>query len=152
MLKIYLDNCCYNRPFDDLRDMQVRAEADSKRFTQSLMSYGVVQLVYSFISLYEIRNIRLEDVDKKESILAFIDSVPRKIYVSGANKRRIEEISREIMATGVKYADATHTACAIVANCDYLLTTDKRLLKYQTDRIKLISPINFEHIWRRENA
>ena len=48
-----------------------------------------------------------------------------------------------ITATGVKSADAIHTACAILANCDYLLTTDDRLLKYTSDRIEVIDPIEF---------
>jgi hypothetical protein len=66
------------------------------------------------------------------------------IAESGGNK--------EIMQTGVKYADAAHVACAILANCDYFITTDKRLLKYQTDCIKLINPIDFEYLWRKENG
>ena len=31
MLKLYLDNCCYNRPFDDLRQEKINLEARSNR-------------------------------------------------------------------------------------------------------------------------
>ena len=31
MLKLYLDNCCYNRPFDDLRQEKIKLEARSNR-------------------------------------------------------------------------------------------------------------------------
>ena len=54
-----------------------------------------------------------------------------------------DELAKEITATGVKSADAIHTACAILANCDYLLTTDDRLLKYKSERIEIIDPIEF---------
>ena len=39
MFKIYLDNCCYNRPFDDLSQVRVRDEAVAKMFIQSLIKY-----------------------------------------------------------------------------------------------------------------
>ncbi len=29
MIEIYLDNCCYNRPFDDLRQEKIKLEARS---------------------------------------------------------------------------------------------------------------------------
>ena len=34
-------------------------------------------------------------------------------------------------------------ACAILAESDYFLTTDKRLLKYKTNKIKILDPIDF---------
>ena len=52
-------------------------------------------------------------------------------------------LAKEIMSTGVKTADAYHAASAIIAKCDYLLTTDDRLLKYKTDRIRIVDPIDF---------
>ena len=52
------------------------------------------------------------------------------------------------MCSGIKLKDASHTACAIVAGCDYLVTTDKRLMKFQDKRIKIVNPIYFVRIWR----
>ena len=43
----------------------------------------------------------------------------------------------------MKYKDAYHVASAIIAGCDYLISTDKRLLKYKNDKIKLVNPIEF---------
>ncbi len=51
--------------------------------------------------------------------------------------------AEEIMKTGVKMKDAYHVACAIFASRDYFLTTDDRLLKYQTKEIQLLNPIDF---------
>ena len=37
--------------------------------------------------------------------------------------------------------DAYHVATAIYAGCDYYISVDKRLLKYQSDEIYLVPPI-----------
>lgn len=47
------------------------------------------------------------------------------------------------METGIKYKDACHVASAILAECSYFLTTDKRLLKYKDEKIKIMNPIDF---------
>ena len=49
----------------------------------------------------------------------------------------------EIMATGIKSMDASHLAAAIVAGCDYFITTDDRILKYKGDRIRVMDPVQF---------
>jgi predicted nucleic acid-binding protein len=40
-------------------------------------------------------------------------------------------ISSESMKTGIKAFDAAHIACAILTDCDFFISTDKRLLKYK---------------------
>ena len=52
-------------------------------------------------------------------------------------------MANEIMETGVKFKDACHVASAIFAGCEYFISTDKRLLKYKSPEIKLITPIGF---------
>jgi len=37
-LKVYLDNCCFNRPFDDQNQVRVRIETEAKLFIQMKMS------------------------------------------------------------------------------------------------------------------
>lgn len=36
-LKIYLDMCCYNRPYDDQSQLKVVMETQSKLYIQSLI-------------------------------------------------------------------------------------------------------------------
>jgi predicted nucleic acid-binding protein len=55
------------------------------------------------------------------------------------------------MATGIKHKDAIHLATAIIAESDYFITTDKRVLKYQSARIKATNPIEFIRIWEAQN-
>lgn len=54
--------------------------------------------------------------------------------------------SLEIMKTGIKETDALQLASAIMGKADYFLTTDKRLLKYQTDKIHIMNPLEFVSI------
>lgn len=43
----------------------------------------------------------------------------------------------------MKDKDAYHLASAILAECDYFLSTDYRLLKYKTNEIILLNPVEF---------
>ena len=144
-LKIYLDNCCYGRPFDNQRDTMIFVETQAKLEIQSLVKYKAIDLVYSSISIQEIIDIPFEEI--RNFVLEFINNNAR-YYVCKDNNELAISLTKEIMQTGVKLKDASHTACAIVAKCDYLITTDKRLLKYKTNRIKIVNPINFLEIWR----
>ena len=74
------------------------------------------------------------------------------------NKERLEEILTEfaeklnekvakIMSTGIKTNDAYHVASAILANCNYFISVDDRLLKYNSDDIILVNPIEFVKIF-----
>ena len=145
MLRIYLDNCCYGRPFDNQKDTIIFVETQAKLEIQSLVKYKAVELVYSSISVQEIDDIPFEEI--RNFVLEFINN-NAKYYVSKDSNKAAITLTEEIMQKGIKLKDASHTACAIVAKCDYLITTDKRLLKYNDSRIKIINPINFLEIWR----
>lgn len=64
-------------------------------------------------------------------------------YVGDNRKKVIETKAAEIMKTGVKFKDACHVASAIYAKCEYFITTDIRLLKYHTEEIRMVTPIEF---------
>ncbi len=44
---IYLDNCCFNRPFDDQDQTRVRLETEAKLSIQDLVRSKVLRLVWS---------------------------------------------------------------------------------------------------------
>ena len=72
MLKIYLDNCCYGRPFDDLSQKKIEDEAKAKMFIQSLVKYKSIALYYSFMSQAELDESPYEN--SKTHILDFIEN------------------------------------------------------------------------------
>jgi predicted nucleic acid-binding protein len=147
MLKIYLDNCCYNRPFDDLTIGGNGIEADAKMFIQTLIKYKNVELYYSFESLYEINDNPHEE--NKKSILDFICGCA-DYYIDEAHIAEISTLADKIIQTGIKKKDAVHLACAAFAKCDYFITTDKRVLKYKTNELQIINPVGFAGIWRNQ--
>ncbi len=44
---------------------------------------------------------------------------------------------------GIKTYDALHISCAVAGNCEYYLTTDKKLLNTSIQEIQIVSPIVF---------
>jgi predicted nucleic acid-binding protein len=64
-------------------------------------------------------------------------------YIDESNAEIIKTIARPVVETGIKDKDALHVACAIFSSCDYVLTTDDRLLKYVSEQIKIINPLQF---------
>ena len=145
MLKIYLDNCCYSRPFDDLTLEKNWFEANAKMFIQSLIKYKSVTLYYSFMTLVEMEENPIQY--SKDYILNFIETNATG-FIGKKRLSEIETLAGEIVRTGIKQKDATHLACAMVAKCDYFITTDKRVLKYATDKMQVVNPIKFVSTWR----
>jgi hypothetical protein len=49
-MRIYLDNCCYNRPFDDQNQKKIQLETIAKLYIQNAVRNGVYDLVWSFMN------------------------------------------------------------------------------------------------------
>jgi hypothetical protein len=52
-ITVYLDNCAFNRPFDDQRQMRIFLEAQAKLHIQRLIADNELALACSYMSLYE---------------------------------------------------------------------------------------------------
>ena len=46
---IYLDNCCYNRPYDDFSSITVYLEAEAKLIIHDLVKNNNIDLAWSYI-------------------------------------------------------------------------------------------------------
>ena len=136
-MRIYLDNCCYNRPYDDQSQMRIHLETQAKLHIQDMIRRNQIELVTSYVLDFENSNNR--SIQKKMAIEKFMNDYATW-YVSNKNEKSIEKIVVLIMSTGVKEKDAYHVACAIMAECDYFVTTDDRLLKYKSEKIELVTP------------
>ena len=139
-MRIYLDNCCYNRPYDDQTQTRVSLEAQAKLHIQEEIREDKYELAASYMLTYE--NSRNQSVSKREAIDSYISS-NTVVYIDASQSSEAEAIAEAIASTGVKPADSIHTACAILARCDYMITTDDRLLKYQDNRIRIVDPTEF---------
>ena len=47
-MRIYLDNCCYNRPYDDQSQIRISLEAQAKIYIQTMIEAGKFELVSSY--------------------------------------------------------------------------------------------------------
>ena len=139
-MRIYFDNCCYNRPYDDQKQIRISLEAQAKIFIQNAIKLGKIELATSYILVYE--NNKNPFPDSRKTIADFINEFT-SIFIDIDQVNEVILLAAEIMQTGIKEMDASHLACAIMADCDYFLTTDDRVLKFQSDKIKVVNPIEF---------
>lgn len=142
-MRIYLDNCCYNRPYDDQTQIRISLEAQAKIFIQNAIKSGKIELATSFVLRHE--NDKNPFDDKRKTIGDFIEN-HTSAFVDADKKSEVKIIAEEIMRTGIKSTDSAHIACAILTDCDYFLTTDDRILKYRSDKIKILNPMKFLEI------
>jgi len=138
-MKIYLDNCCYNRPFDVQNQDLVRLETQAKLIIQQRIRDGFHSHVWSFMS--DAENDENLSEDKRNAI-----GIWRNIAEEycGASEDILEK-AREYMKLGMRHKDAVHLACAVKCKCDYFITTDKKFLnknKY-VEEIEIVNPMIF---------
>lgn len=139
-MKIYLDNCCYNRPYDDQTQIRIHLETEAKLHIQDIIKNGELDLVTSYVLEYENGKNRFSH--KRQAITDFMN-INESYYVGIERDEEAKKIAEGIKETGVKGMDALHVACAILAGSDYIITTDDRLLKYQTEKIQIVTPGEF---------
>ena len=137
MTRIYLDNCCYNRPFDDQSQIKVWLETDAKLYIQKLVKDQKLELIWSFILDYE--NSFNPFADRREQIQAWRHLAVRCCGFS----TQMAEKAQALMQLGLKQADASHIACAILSQADYFITTDKRVLNKNISEIQVVNPMTF---------
>jgi hypothetical protein len=136
-MKVYLDNCCFNRPFDDQTSLIVKFETDAKLYVQELVKQGDVYLVWSFVLDYENNENPFEE--NKLKIMEWKDlAVFDCDYSDDILKKTLE-----LMRKGLRQMDAAHLACAIASQADCFLTTDKKILNKSIEEIIVLNPIDF---------
>jgi len=136
-MKVYLDICCFNRPFDDQSSLIVNMETEAKLHVQELIRQGDLMLCWSFIMDYEnaanpfgeVRNRITQWKTFAHSDCELTDSIATK--------------AAELMSLGLRQMDASHIACAIALDADFFLTTDKKILNKQITEISVMNPIDF---------
>ena len=137
MTRIYLDNCCFNRPYDDQSRLRIELETKSKLFIQKLIVSDNLELIISYMSILENDDNPYEI--RKSAICDFFKYAKRTIFESDA----LLLIAKEINEVGLKPKDSLHIASAIISKCDYFFSTDDKILKYKDSRIVIMNPVNF---------
>jgi hypothetical protein len=138
-MKVYLDNCCFNRPYDDQSHLRIRLEAEAKLRIQEEIRNGIFKLVWSYILDYE--NSKNPFRERKEQIAKWRMYAVEDI----AENEELLDIAKILQGHRIKNIDSLHIASAIKAGADYFLTTDTGILKkgMLVQRIRITDPIGF---------
>jgi predicted nucleic acid-binding protein len=137
MMKVYLDNCCYNRPFDDQENILNRFETEAKLVVQQMIKEKSLEMVWSDVLDYENSDNPFEE--RRMKIADWRNLASNIIEMN----EEILETARNLMSVGLKQKDASHIASAIYAKASYFLTVDKKILNKAVRNIRIINPIDF---------
>lgn len=138
-MRVYLDNCCYNRPFDEQAQIRVLLETIAKLSIQQKMRDGEIEYAWSSVLDYEIRNSRF--LDRTSQILPWANGAAVNVPVDESIRSRAKEFEQ----IGLKPVDALHVACAESADCDWFFTTDRDILRKAKalSSMRIANPVEF---------
>jgi predicted nucleic acid-binding protein len=141
-MKIYLDVCCLNRPFDDQAQDRIRLEAEAILLILSRMAAGNWAWVSSEVIIDEIE--QTPDPKRRERVRQLVT------YAQHFHILTDEDITRAnaLKTSGFNSMDALHLACAESSHSDYFLTTDdklrRRAMRLQKQlRVTVDNPLNW---------
>jgi len=141
-LKIYLDSCALNRPYDKYLNEEIATEAKLIIDIFELIDQNILSLVDSEVLDAECQLI--PDEDKKARVNAVRSRARYYVKLSPYVKKR----AKTFLQYGIKPMDALQIASA-EKGADIFITVDKRLLKkakkIPTLQIEVFSPSEF---WR----
>jgi hypothetical protein len=120
---VYLDLCCYNRPFDDQSQARVHLEAEAVLAIVQRVGSASWELVGSAVLKAEAR--ANPDPDRRKQVLDLMEATTWELAVD----RTTFERAREIQQLGFRQFDSLHLACAERARVDVFLTTDDGLVR-----------------------
>jgi len=136
---IYLDICCFNRPYDDQSQNRIFIETEAKLLIQQRLKMNEIELVWSYILDYE--NTANPDFDISFSIEKWENLAKIKVVESDF----IVKYANELHKHGFGVKDSLHIACAVEAKSDFFITVDKGILNKRkfADKIRIVSPTEF---------
>lgn len=138
-MRVYLDNCCFNRPFDNQSQLRIKLETEAKTRIQEYILAKEVRLVWSYILEYENNMNPFEE--RRNSIGKWKDYSETDVN----ENNEITHRAGQLVNIGLRSKDSLHISCAVHADCDYFLTTDDKILNksHLVEEIKITDPIDF---------
>ena len=138
-MRLYLDLCCFNRPFDDQGQLLVRLQTEAKLSVQESIRNGAHTLIWS--AILDLENADNPDSERKTAIAEW----KTLAEVDVATIEAVEQLACTLAGNGLKPMDALHIASAIEAGAGFFLTTDKQILRRMKSeqRIQVLDPVDF---------
>ena len=142
-MKIYMDVCCLNRPFDNLSQDRIYLEAEAILSIISRCERGDWVLVSSGAIDYELS--KLSDEDRLGQVQTIYATASERISTT----KEIEQRAKFLQQHGLTPFDSLHIALAEASGSTVFLTTDDRLLK-AAKKIKLNVKVSNPILWLME--
>ena len=139
-MKIYMDVCSYNRPFDNQEQDRIYLEAEAVLSILNYCHKGGWTLIGSNIIDFEVS--KMANPSKKEKVMELCSIASEKVVATS----EIEKRAVEIQQIGIKPFDSFHIALAESAGADIFLTTDDKLIKLSNKillNVKVENPLNW---------
>ncbi len=144
-MKVYLDVCCLNRPFDDQRQDRIHLESESVLLILRHIASHKWEWVSSEVEDFEI--LQTPEIERRERAWLIAQHADLKVLVDQAVIQR----GREVEAMGFGPYDSLHVACAERGKVDVFLTTDDRILALALRHsARLEVKVNNPLLWLRE--
>lgn len=122
-MKVYLDTCCLNRPFDDQSQERIRLETEAMMIILARLSRK--EWLWLGSQALDIEINRAPDAEQQSRLKRVSGFISQSIAIGNKELERAKELE-QIGFTGF---DAVHLACAELGKADIFLSTDDRLLK-----------------------
>ena len=143
-MKIYMDLCCLNRPFDDQSQARVALESQAAVLILEKVDRGMHALCNSAALVVE------NSLSPKVQVRLEIEALLDRADIWIGHDKLIDQRAIDLRKLGFKEFDAYHIAAAEMAACDRLVTCDDNFLRAArrnvakirvtvTDPIRLVS-------------
>lgn len=141
-MRVYMDACCLNRPFDDQSQHRIRLESEAILIIMNRIHAGEWEWIGSEVLTIELEN--TPNVEKRKYLAELASGIQTNITLSESEILRANELEK----LGFKSFDALHIACSESARADVFLTTDDKLLKKSVGEIdnlnvKIANPLSW---------
>ena len=122
-MRIYLDNCCLQRPLDNQTQARIRVETEAVFAVLAEVQAGELALLDSEALHFEIS--RIPDDTRQTEALALLSLAGEYLQVNDS----AEALALTLEQMGVSAMDALHLALASTAKADYFCTCDDKLFR-----------------------
>ena len=122
-IKLYIDLCVYNRPFDDQHQPRIAFESHIFLFLMRKVPEGELTTINSFTLEFE--NSRNPLRERRGKVADLLSLASEYVHYD----KHIEERAYQLEQSGLPGIDALHIACAEAAKASYFVTCDDVLIK-----------------------
>jgi len=120
-MRLYLDNCCLQRPLDDQTHPRIRVETEAVFAILATVQAGEQSLLGSEALEYEVS--RIPDEARRTEVLAVLALTIECLQITD----EVEVLALTFEQQGIRPMDAIHLALASVAKADFFCTCDDKL-------------------------